>query len=156
MSTLNLTRVGTRYRQKPNQYKVFKLSKVRVCWDPWVYIEVFKNTALWLSFYSDPGRIFRNWRHMHISAYADTCQHYTKGDVYVGSLQSTGSHLWKFVAGKDDEGSDLWPSAPHRTTSSSSEVCLLRINTLQFNSLITSVWWAFSLSQATPQVKALS
>lgn len=90
---MNLTRVDMCYRQNPKQYKVSKLSKVHVCRDPWVYIEVFKNTDLWLSFYSDPGRFFGNWRHMHMSAYTDTCQHYMKGDVYVGSLQSAGSHL---------------------------------------------------------------
>lgn len=30
---------------------------------------------------------------MHISAYIDSCQHCMEEDVYIGSLQSAGSHL---------------------------------------------------------------
>lgn len=138
MSTLNLTRVEMCYRQNPNPYKVFKLSKVHLCWVPWVCIKVFKNTDLWLSFYSDPGRFFSNWRHIHISAYIDTCQHYVKEDVCVGNLQSAGSHLWKLVAGKTEEGSDLWPSTPSQN------------NFQQFRSLLTcdkysAIWWLNNL-----------
>lgn len=98
---------------------------------------------------------FDNEIRMHISAYADICQHDVR-DVHTGSLQSAGSCLWKLVAGKPDRASDLWPSTQIRITSSSSEAWLLLPNTplwLLNNPCLVSL---HSLNQKDPQVQALS
>lgn len=107
------------YRQNP---------KVWVRRDLWLYIRLFKDSVLWLFFFLLWPSEFDNEIRMHISAYADICQHDVR-DVHTGSLQSAGSCLWKLVAGKPDRASDLWPSTQIRITSSSSEAWLLLPNT---------------------------
>lgn len=95
-------------------------------------------------------------RHICIYLHMQTFASIIWKEMFMLAVCSAGSRLWKLVAGKPDEGSDLWPSTPDRVTSSSSEVWLLLINTLPFDCLITSIWWAFTLNQATPWVQALS
>lgn len=135
MSTVNLTRVEMCYRQNPNQYKVFKLSNVHVCWDPWVYIEVFENMGLWLSFHLEG--FSANWRHAYIcihrllpALYGRRCLYWQFAKCWLSPLKTCCSKSWWRI----------WP-----VTFNSSQNNFKQFRSLPASDEYSPVWWLNNL-----------